>query len=90
MAADGSAAAQITHLSSADIGGAGLVPRWSADRLPLNQTGNYEIYVINVDGTGQFVYENPGMDDLFPVWSPDGQQLVFLSITRAWMIVKSR
>jgi TolB protein len=79
MAKDGSSAAQITHLSSGDIGGAA----WSPDGLRIafhaNQTGNYEIYVINADGAGQYFYENLGKDDLFPVWSPDGQQLVFLS-----------
>jgi len=45
-----------------------------------NRDGNYEIYVINVDGTGltRLTY-NRGAD-ISPVWSPDGTKIAFMSV----------
>jgi TolB protein len=39
--------------------------------------GNCEIYVINVDGTGQInISNNPSIDG-YPSWSPDGTSIAF-------------
>jgi TolB protein len=40
---------------------------------------NYEIYSINPDGTGVTRLTNHAASDLFPVWSPDGSKIVFMS-----------
>ncbi len=41
--------------------------------------GNWEIYIINSDGTNlQRLTDNPGQDGL-PTWSPDGEALAFVS-----------
>jgi Tol biopolymer transport system component len=40
---------------------------------------NYEIYSINPDGTGVSRLTNDPATDLFPVWSPDGSKIVFIS-----------
>ena len=41
--------------------------------------GNWEIYVVNVDGSGlRRLTRDPAIDGL-PTWSPDGQFLAFLS-----------
>lgn len=38
---------------------------------------NFEIYVMNSDGTGQVNLTNHPDNDTFPAWSPDGQQITF-------------
>ena len=44
------------------------------------ESGNDELYVINVDGTGLTqLTHNDWEWDKYPSWSPDGQQLVFWS-----------
>jgi TolB protein len=54
--------------------------RWSPDgtRIVYVCTDNYEaaLYGIGVDGTGRVQLASPG---IFPVWSPDGEQLAFSS-----------
>lgn len=65
---------------------------WAASRAPAafpgqngkiafqsNRDGNFEIYVMNADGSAQTRLTNvPGLD-VDPVWSPNGQKLVFIS-----------
>jgi hypothetical protein len=41
--------------------------------------GNYEIYVMNADGTGLVNVSNNSADDHGPEWSPDGSKIVFSS-----------
>jgi TolB protein len=38
---------------------------------------DFEICVMNADGTGQLQLTNNSVPDLTPTWSPDGQQIVF-------------
>ena len=41
---------------------------------------DFEIYVINADGSGQRNLSREwGLDDILPVWSPDGQRIAFAS-----------
>jgi TolB protein len=63
-------------------------PAWSPDGTQIafmHQTfdragGNYEIFVMNADGTGiRQLTDNPA-DDGWPAWSADGTQIAFSSI----------
>lgn len=56
-----------------------LPPPGGGDRLAFasNRDGDYEIYLIDIDGTGlRQLTDNDGVD-FDPAWSPDGRQIVF-------------
>ena len=44
-----------------------------------NRDGNWEIYVMEVDGGNQRNLSNNRSDDRDPSWSPDGKRIVFFS-----------
>jgi Tol biopolymer transport system component len=71
-----------TNLTDNSLGG-DEYPAWSPDgtRIAFHsyRDGNWEIYVMNADGSGQTrLTHNPG-EDTYPVWSPDGTRLIFSS-----------
>jgi Tol biopolymer transport system component len=44
-----------------------------------SRDGNYEIYSMNADGSGQTNLANNAAADLAPAWSPDGTKIAFTS-----------
>ena len=61
-------------------------PAWSPDGSKIafstNRDGNYEIYVMNADGSNPVRLTNDsvgGASDFAPDWSPDGSKIVFQS-----------
>jgi Tol biopolymer transport system component len=63
-------------------------PAWSPDGTKIafmHQTfnepgGNYDIYVMNADGSGTTELTDSPADDGWPAWSPDGTRIVFTSL----------
>ena len=94
MNADGSEVTRLTYDlvgNSAPFGGLGnFAPDWSPDgtkiaftsfRGDLNASGraNYDIYVMNADGSNEVRLTNDPSADLDPDWSPDGTHIAFAS-----------
>ena len=78
MKATGGNARQLTT-SAAEDG----APRWSPDGSRIaffsGRDGNFEVYVMSVDGSGKVnVTKNPASDSS-PSWSPDGARIAFVS-----------
>lgn len=44
-----------------------------------DRTGEYQVYIIRIDGTGLFTYQDSGLNDMNPIWSRDGKRLTFFS-----------
>ena len=64
-------------------GGLCMGPVWSPDRARIaffsNVDGNFELYIVNADGTDLTNLTNNPANDSRPSWSPDGKRLVFVS-----------
>ena len=56
-------------------------PQWSPDGTQiLFYAGSnlaHDIYVVNVDGTGERALTNDPADEFWPTWSPDGRRIAF-------------
>ena len=65
----------------------GEYPSWSPDgpRLAFASArdGDYEIYVMNADGTDERALTTSAGYDMYPAWSPDGAWIAFERETRS-------
>jgi Tol biopolymer transport system component len=66
-----------------DDGGADNWPTWSPDGRRIafqsNRHGNWDIWIIGVDGTGLVKLTHYPGNDRHPNWSPDGTRIAFTS-----------
>jgi WD40 repeat protein len=64
-------------------GASDTAPDWSPDGARIafssREDDNYEIYVINADGTGRTRLTHTAGTNVAPSWSPDGQWIAYLS-----------
>ena len=80
MNADGTQQERLTNSPAVDT-----APAWSPDGQQIafasNRDGNFEIYVMDAEGTGVPVnLTNNAAVDRDPAWSPDGQRIAFVSL----------
>ena len=61
--------------------GSNGAPAWSPDGTKIafesNRSGNYDIWVMNADGTGQTNLTNVAGNDVSAAWSPNGSRIAF-------------
>ena len=84
---DGSGVINVSQAAGTDS----AHPSWSPDGTKLafasNLTGTYDIFIVDVDGTG-LTNLTAGQDVMFdasrPVWSPDGTRIAFTSQGLLW------
>jgi Tol biopolymer transport system component len=79
MSEDGSDETRLTEEDANDFD-----PSWSPDGEKIafasNRDGNYEIYVMNADGSDVIrLTDNDDVLDREPSWSPDGEKIAFVS-----------
>ena len=64
--------------------------RWAPDGWHIvfqsNRDGNFELYVMNADGTGVTRLTNYSGVDQFPDWSPNGQEIAFRRDTDIYVL----
>ena len=60
-----------------------VTPKWSPDGTRIafssNRSGDYEIYVMNPDGSSVQRLTTSSGADRWPAWSPDGTKIIFAS-----------
>ncbi len=63
--------------------GSATAPAGSPDSQRMafmsKRDGNWEVYRVNLDGSGLVRLTNNGANDGLPAWSPDGKSIAFLS-----------
>ena len=65
----------VTRLTN-DLG-TDWAPAWSPDGSTIAWEHNYEIYLMNADGTNQRKLTTAPNQDFSPTWSPDGEWIAF-------------
>jgi Tol biopolymer transport system component len=80
---DGTHVVQLTHLNApAQAGDPDVSPNGQQILYVSNQRGEFQIWLMRMDGSGQHrVIAYPGHDAFVPRWSPDGQHVIFTSCT---------
>ncbi len=87
MSVDGSNPRRLTNtggrVDDIALDGLDADPAWSPDGKRIafdsNRDGDYEVYVMNADGSAQRNVSDNGALDALPAWSSDGRQIAFES-----------
>ena len=70
---DGTSFRQITH------DGGSREPAWSPDGTRILFSRDFDIHIINYDGTEDRIVEIVGIMGITPTWSPDGGKIAYVS-----------
>ena len=57
-----------------------MYPAWSPDGTQIAFMREFDIFVMNADGSDQTNLTNDSAGNLYPAWKPDSSQIVFLSL----------
>jgi Tol biopolymer transport system component len=74
----------VSRLTNNGVGSTPVInwhPSWSSDNrivFASNSSGRFEIWTINLDGTGLQQFSSEGGDS--PTWSPDSSRIAFASV----------
>ena len=75
---DGSGQVQILPKQTG-MGGVVWSPDGSWIAFHAKPAGDSQIFVATIDGATLLYYPHPGLQDLYPSFSPDGKKLIFYS-----------
>jgi TolB protein len=79
MNGDGTAVTQLTTTPNVNDS----FPAWSPDGSKVAfrrlSNGNFDVYVVNADGSGLQRLTTASSVESYPAWTPDGKQIVFAS-----------
>jgi hypothetical protein len=81
---DGTGATDLTNTPNSIDRGASWSPDGTRIAFSSNRDGNFEIYVMNADGSGQVRLTVDPLYDIEPAWSPDGATIVFAREGHIW------
>ena len=79
MDADGANRRALLETPESSEGAPAFSPDGRRIAYDTDRDGNFEIYVMNADGTGARRLTTSPSRDLAPAWSPDGGSIVFMS-----------
>jgi Tol biopolymer transport system component len=73
---------EVTELTHVPKNRSAALPDWSPDGSRIafqsNRSGDFGIWVMNADGSGQTrLTGRGGFGDFYPSWSPDGRRIVY-------------
>ena len=77
MDADGSNPSQLTNSSDVDEVDPDISPDGQFIAFASNRSGNFDIYIMRIDGTGVQQITNDLADEVSPRWSPDGALIAY-------------
>ncbi len=81
---DGSNRAQLTN--GADMRSPAMSPDGSIVTYISKLSGNYDLWIMDIDGSNNLRLTDAPADELAPAWSPDGKSIIYSSEGDIWTV----